>query len=104
MTGLRSGGQRRAAAEELAADALGYLAGDLEHLGRFLALSGIGPAELRAAAREPGFLAGVLEFYMGHESLLLAFCEARGRRPTEFAAARYTLDDEGRRLAEDGDA
>ncbi len=79
-------------AEALAADALGYLAADLEHLGRFLALAGIGPAELREAAREPGFLVGVLEFYMAHESLLLAFCEARGLRPTSIATARYALD------------
>ena len=77
MSERRMSGQRVVAAEELATDALSYLAGDLEHLGRFLALAGIGPSELRTAAAEPGFLIGVLEFYMGHESLLLAFCEAR---------------------------
>ncbi|WP_186389063.1 DUF3572 domain-containing protein [Stappia sp. TSB10P1A] len=79
-------------AEAVAADALGYLAHDMEHLGRFLALAGIGPAELRQAASEPGFLIGVLEFYMGHEALLLAFCEARGLRPTTIATARHALD------------
>ncbi|WP_318246117.1 DUF3572 domain-containing protein [Stappia indica] len=79
-------------AEALAADALAYLAGDMEHLGRFLALSGIGPAELREAAEEPGFLVGVLEFYMAHEPLLLSFCETRAIRPTLFAAARFALD------------
>ncbi|WP_349357299.1 DUF3572 domain-containing protein [Stappia sp.] len=83
-------------AEALAADALAYLAGDMEHLGRFLALAGIGPGELRDAAGEPGFLLGVLEFYMGHEALLLAFCEARGLRPTAIAIARHQLDDQGR--------
>ena len=79
-------------AEAIAADALGYLASDMEHLGRFLALAGIGPADLRDAASEPGFLIGVLEFYMGHEALLLAFCEARGLRPTTIATARHALD------------
>lgn len=79
-------------AEAVAADALGYLAHDMEHLGRFLALAGIGPADLRDAASEPGFLIGVLEFYMGHEALLLAFCEARGLRPTTIATARHALD------------
>lgn len=79
-------------AEAVATDALGYLASDMEHLGRFLALAGIGPAELRQAAGEPGFLIGVLEFYMGHEALLLAFCEARGLRPTTIATARHALD------------
>lgn len=79
------------AAEKLATDALGYLAQDLEHLGRFLALSGIGPAELRTASAEPGFLVGVLEFYMEHESLLLAFTETKGYRPTMVAAAHLVL-------------
>ncbi|WP_417773973.1 DUF3572 domain-containing protein [Stappia sp.] len=103
MTERRPSRQQVAAAEALATDALAYLAGDLEHLGRFLALSGIGPAELRDAASEPGFLVGVLEFYMGHESLLLAFCEARGHRPTTFASARFALDTEGREALEDND-
>ena len=79
-------------AEAIATDALRYLASDMEHLGRFLALAGIGPADLRDAASEPGFLIGVLEFYMGHEALLLAFCEARGLRPTTIATARHALD------------
>ncbi len=46
---------------------------------------------IRTAAREPGFLAGVLEFYMMDEPLLLAFCENAGVRPTMMAAARYAL-------------
>src|SRR5690606_19158428 len=78
-------------AETLATEALAYLAHDPEHLGRFLALSGIGPSEIRTAAAEPGFLTGVLEFYLDHEPLLVAFCANRGMRPTLFAAARYAL-------------
>ena len=49
----------REAAEGLAIQALTFIAGDGERLGRFLAVTGIGPAEIRAATREPGFLAGV---------------------------------------------
>ncbi len=81
-------------AELMATNALAYMAQDTEALGRFLALTGIGPTELRAAASEPGFLMGVLEFYMGDESLLLAFCENQGVRPTMFAAARHALSKE----------
>ena len=79
------------AAEELAISALAYLAGNPDALGRFLSLSGIGPADLRAAAREPGFLAGVLEFFLGDESLLLSFVEQAQVRPTMRAAARHAL-------------
>ncbi len=46
---------------------------------------------IREAAGEPGFLAGVLEFYMMDEALLLAFCENAGIRPTMMAAARYAI-------------
>ena len=79
------------AAEELAISALAYLAGNPEALGRFLSLTGIGPADLRAAAREPGFLAGVLEFFLADESMLLAFVEDAQVRPTMVAAARHML-------------
>ena len=78
-------------AEELAISALAYLAGNPEVLGRFLSLTGIGPADLRAAAREPGFLSGVLEFFLADESLLLAFVEEAQLRPTMVAAARHVL-------------
>ena len=79
------------AAEELAISALAYLAGNPEVLGRFLSLTGIGPADLRAAAREPGFLTGVLEFFLADESLLLAFVEEAQLRPTMVAAAHHAL-------------
>ncbi|WP_235860503.1 DUF3572 domain-containing protein [Roseibium suaedae] len=59
--------------------------------GRFLAVSGIGPESIREAAQEPGFLAGVLEFFMGDEALLLSYCENAGLRPTMMAAARFAL-------------
>ena len=78
-------------AQGIATEALLKLSRDPEQIGRFLAYSGIGPEMIRTAASEPGFLAGVLEFYMMDEPLLLAFCENAGIRPTMMAAARYTL-------------
>ncbi|MES0808458.1 DUF3572 domain-containing protein [Roseibium sp. SCPC15] len=78
-------------AQGIATEALLQLSRDPEQIGRFLAFSGIGPDVIRTAAGEPGFLAGVLEFYMMDEPLLLAFCENAGIRPTMMAAARYAL-------------
>jgi hypothetical protein len=78
-------------AQGIATEALLQLSRDPEQIGRFLAFSGIGPDMIREAAGEPGFLAGVLEFYMMDEALLLAFCENAGLRPTMMAAARYAL-------------
>src|SRR5437773_1706072 len=63
--------QAGAAAEALALHALAFLAEDPERLGRFLALTGIGPADLKARAGEPEFLGGVLDHLLSDERLLL---------------------------------
>jgi len=58
MTKRRQSASRQdaqAAAEHLAIAALGFIAGEPERLGRFLAITGIGPDSIRAAAREPQF-------------------------------------------------
>ncbi|MBD8890094.1 DUF3572 domain-containing protein [Roseibium litorale] len=78
-------------AQEIATDALIHLTREPELVGRFLAISGIGPESIRLAAQEPGFLAGVLEFFMADEALLLSYCENAGLRPTMIAAARFAL-------------
>jgi hypothetical protein len=77
-----------------AIEALGYLAGRPEALGRFLALAGIGPNSLRAAARDPRFLVGVLDFFLADERLIIAYAGAAGIDPTAFAAARQALDND----------
>jgi hypothetical protein len=78
-------------ADELAIAALGFLAADPERLARFLALTGLGPQSLRAAAREPGFLSGVLDHVASDESLLLAFAEENGIDPQVVERARAML-------------
>ncbi|WP_420962327.1 DUF3572 domain-containing protein [Brucella sp. IR073] len=79
------------AAQAIAIQALAFLAQDDELLPRFLALSGIRAEDIRAAAREPGFLAGVLQFYLGHEPTLLRFCEASGNQPADLQRALHAL-------------
>lgn len=78
-------------AETLAIEALGHIAADPATLERFMSLSGLSPQTLRAAAAEPGFLAGVLDFLAGDESLLLAFAANSGRDPAEIGRARAAL-------------
>jgi hypothetical protein len=81
----------RDAAREVAIQALEYLAREPEQLGRFLALSGLDPATIRAAARQPEFLAGVLEYVMGDERLVMAFTASREIPPARVAEARAVL-------------
>jgi hypothetical protein len=82
---------RRDAAESLAIQALSFLAGDPERLGRFLTLTGIGPAEIRAAAKSPGFLAGVLDHLAAEDALVTAFAAEAGVEPGEIEQARRAL-------------
>ena len=81
----------RESAEELAIQALTFIAGDGERLGRFLAITGIGPGEIRAAARESGFLAGVLDHIAGHERMVVEFAAEAGIDPVEIGKARAIL-------------
>ena len=78
-------------AENVAIRALFFLAGDEARLGRFLAATGIGPADIRAAAREPRFLAGVLDHMADDESVMLAFSQESGIPPEQLARARDML-------------
>jgi Protein of unknown function (DUF3572) len=78
-------------AEAMAIEALGWLAGEPERLGRFIALSGLGPDNLRDAASAPGFLAAILDYLGSNESLLVAFSEESGRRPQDVARAAQAL-------------
>jgi hypothetical protein len=82
---------RQAQAEEIAISALGFVAADAELLTRFLALTGIEPQEIRAAANEPGFLAGVLHFIAAHEPTLLDFATATGLKPEAVLEAMRRL-------------
>jgi hypothetical protein len=81
----------KVAAEALAVQVLTFIAADPERLGRFLAITGIGPTEIRAAARTPGFLAGVLDYVAGDEALLVAFAADAAFPPTTVEKARAAL-------------
>ena len=60
-------------------------------LQRFLEVSGIELAALREAAREPDFLAGVLDHLCGEEELFVGFSRESGIEPNRVLAARDAL-------------
>jgi hypothetical protein len=78
-------------AEAMGLDALIFLAEDEARIGRFLALSGTGPDELRRAAGEPAMLAAVLDFLLADESLLLVFANSKGHAPEDVWPAQALL-------------
>lgn len=89
--GDKTGAAPQEHATGLAAQALGYLAADIERLSRFLALTGIAPDAIRAAAAQPGFLAGVLDYVCADEAVLCGFAEEAGVAPPVVERAREVL-------------
>ena len=77
--------------DEVAIDILGWLAGEPDLLGRFMALTGTEPSSLRHAMGDPGFLAGLVDFLMQHEPTLMAFCESTGTKPEDVVHAHTAL-------------
>lgn len=79
----------------MAIQALSFIAADPERLGRFLAATGIGPGDIRAAAREPLFLAGVLDHIAANEKLLLDFAADVKSDPGAIVRAQHALSGRG---------
>jgi hypothetical protein len=87
----RRNGTTHEDAEALALSALNFLGKDPDRLGRFLALSGLDPRTLRAAAADSGFLPGVLDHLANDESLLRDFAAEAAIPPEAVIKARQTL-------------
>jgi hypothetical protein len=81
-------------AEILALQGLGWLAGEEDGIQRFMEHSGIDAAQLRDSAGSPGMGVAVLDFLLGHEELLLRFCESQEIDPRAVHLARHKLGGE----------
>jgi hypothetical protein len=78
-------------AEALAIQALSFIAADAERLAQFLDVTGIAPIQIRAAAGEPEFLTGVLEYLTANEQLLTEFAVELAADPADIGSALMTL-------------
>ena len=81
-------------AEVLALEGLGWLAGQDDGIQRFLTQSGIDAKTLREAAGSPGMNVALLDFLLGHEDLLLLFCESLAISSKDVHMARHVLSGE----------
>lgn len=79
------------AAEELAIQALGFIAGDSERLTRFFGVTGLDPSGIRDQVGEPGFLAGVLAYLASDEQLASEFTAHAACRPEDIFRAHIAL-------------
>jgi hypothetical protein len=78
-------------AESLSINALLWIANDPVMMRRFLDLTGIEAGQIRTAAQEPAFMAGVLKFILAHEPSLIAFAQSADIHPSSVAKALRTL-------------
>ncbi len=72
----KTGMNRQEPAETVALRALGWMMGQDDVLSAFMAASGSGPQDLALGARDPVFLGAVLEFLLGDDAWVIAFCDA----------------------------
>ncbi|CAA0098146.1 Uncharacterised protein [Starkeya nomas] len=79
------------AAREVSLGALGYLAGDPERIGPFLAESGLSPADLRGVAGSTAFHVALLDYLINRQDLLIAYAGEAGIDPGHVVAAREIL-------------
>jgi len=75
----------------LAIKGLNFIIEDPQALARFMNLSGLSDHDIRAAAAQPEFLAGVLSFLMDHEAVLMAFAASAQIPPQQVAGAHLAL-------------
>jgi hypothetical protein len=78
--------------ETTALDALAFLSADEGRLERFLALSGLGPNNLRRAAAAPGFLSAILDYVINNDILLVEFAGHSGLKPEDVLRAAASLE------------
>lgn len=81
----------RQSAESLALRAVAFLAADDDHIQRFIASTGLDPATFARNVDDSTTLAGVLDFILGDENLVIEFSEFAGITPEEPAIARQAL-------------
>lgn len=81
----------RQQAETVAIQALGWMAQREETLHSFLGQSGMSADQIRGMASDPDFLAAVLDFILGDESMVTEFCGSEGLDPSIPMRARGLL-------------
>ncbi len=78
-------------AATVALQAAAYIFADRKALDGLMAVSGASADQLRDGLTEEAFLAGLLDYLLGDERLLLAFCQAADLAPDQPARAQAAL-------------
>jgi len=75
-------------AEITAIQAITFLAGDENHMSWLMNETGLSIADFSSIQENQDILAGVLDFLLTHENILLEFCEAQNIDPATLTKIR----------------
>jgi hypothetical protein len=78
-------------AETVAVAAFSAITGDEERMSRFMAVSGLRPETIRQAAASPRFFAGILDYLVSDEALLIALSVEMNVKPERIMGAHLAL-------------
>jgi hypothetical protein len=78
-------------AETLAVAAFSAITGDEERMSRFMAISGLRSDTIREAASSPRFFAGILDYVVSDEPLLIALATELNVKPERLMGAHLAL-------------
>ncbi len=78
--------------EDIALQALIFISEDNKRLAQFLATTGFNAKNIRENAALPDFLVGVLDYLLGNDSLLMAFCSNKNIDPKIVEPAKIYLE------------
>lgn len=82
---------QRESAEDIASDALIWLAGEDSLLRVFMGATGADAETIRQGASDPAFLGAVLDFLLLDDAWIMAFAAATNTPPARLAEARRAL-------------
>lgn len=81
----------RDTAETVSLRALAWLLQDEAHRSAFLSASGLSPDDLRQRAGEPDILLAVIDFVLGDDTRVVAFCDVAGLPYAMLTSVRAAL-------------
>ena len=78
-------------AQTIALKALAYLAADEDRLNHFLNATGMDLGSLKTGAGDTGFLAGLMDYFLQNEALLMAFAASEELAPETIVRVRQHM-------------
>jgi hypothetical protein len=78
-------------AQTIALQAITFICADEQRMNTLFSQSGLGLNELKSSISQPDFQAGILDFLLSFEDILLDFAAQHNMKPEDIVRARQAL-------------